>query len=692
MLINPGTVIAGRYEIIEKIGAGGMAIVYRAKDKKLGRSVTFKVMREEFSQDEEFIDRFSIEATAAASLSHQNIVNVYDVGQEDLIHYIVMEYIEGVTLKELIRNRAPFSEDELLGVAVQIANGLDNAHKNGIVHRDIKPQNILVTANGIVKVTDFGIARAASAATITNSSTMGSVHYFSPEQARGGFVDNKSDLYSLGIVMYEMATGQLPFDGDTAVSVALKQINEPLPDPLQYNPNISERLLKIIYKATEKQSLKRFASAEEFSLELKRVITKEQISHEEKTPSSTVRLTREEVASIQDAEKKSAEDDEWNKPIDIIKFNINEDDKQYYDDDEYDEREEADHGKLKREKREERKVILAAVLTGITIVILLAAIVIKFIVPMFIGGSSKTTEAPPLKGITLEEAQIAAVEYNVIIKEIGSEYSDDYLEGQIISQSQEAGTTVESGSTIEVVTSKGTDKLEVPELVNKAADKAYEIMGEKFFELEVVPEYSDTVAKNVVIRQEPEGGTLHAAGEVVTIYISRGPEPQTVTVPAVTGWTEAEAINTLRDAGLQVAKEESESSSVAAGKVIRQTVVAGSRVDAQTIVTIIISKGAPEPEATPEPSANNSAQKSSTIILNPNSDPEADTVRLKVIKVTASEGPVEIMNEVVNVSELPLTYTVTITEDADFQVYIVNSNGTSDWQYTQTVLYSEDAQ
>jgi serine/threonine-protein kinase len=274
MVLNEGEIVSQRYEIQQKIGFGGMAIVYKALDLKLNRQVTMKVMREEYAADEDFIRRFQKEAHAAASVTHQNLVNIYDVGAEGLLHYIIMEYVDCYTLKDLIKKKAPFTNEETLGVAIQISAALVHAHNNKIIHRDIKPQNILITPDGTVKVTDFGIARVPSDATQTvTSKTMGSVHYFSPEQARGGYTDGKSDIYSLGIVMFEMATGQIPFDGDTAVAVAMKQINEELPDIKAINPNISESITKIIYKATEKQSIKRYATMEAMSNDLKRALT-----------------------------------------------------------------------------------------------------------------------------------------------------------------------------------------------------------------------------------------------------------------------------------------------------------------------------------------------------------------------------------------------------------------------------------
>ncbi len=274
MLLNPGSVLGDRYEIIEKIGSGGMAVVYRGKDKKLDRYVTIKVLREEFIGDEEFIERFRSEACSAARLSHPNIVRVYDVGEDGEINYIVMEYIHGDTLKTAIRKKAPFDSRSTINVAIQIASALSQAHKAHIVHRDIKPQNILVGTDGVVKVTDFGIARAARATTMTTTANAaGSVHYFSPEQARGGYVDEKSDIYSLGITMFEMITGVLPFQGNNSVSIALKHINEELPDIRQYNPNCTPSLEGIIKKATMKKADERYASIDLMLADLMRART-----------------------------------------------------------------------------------------------------------------------------------------------------------------------------------------------------------------------------------------------------------------------------------------------------------------------------------------------------------------------------------------------------------------------------------
>ncbi|MCL1861967.1 MAG: protein kinase, partial [Defluviitaleaceae bacterium] len=274
MKLKAGHMVAERYEIDDTIGSGGMSVVYRAHDTRLDRYVTLKVLKEEYLTDESLMERFPKEARAAAALNHQNISSIFDHGRDGDILYIVLEYVDGKSLKELITKKAPFDDETTLGVTIQVAEGLAEAHSNGIIHLDIKPQNILISNASIVKVTDFGIARAAKNVTLNaGAGSMGSVHYFSPEQARGGYIDHKSDIYSLGIVMYEMATGTLPFEGESEVSIALQHINAPLPDILSINPKLSESMVKIIQKATEKSPSKRYQEIDDMTEDLKRALT-----------------------------------------------------------------------------------------------------------------------------------------------------------------------------------------------------------------------------------------------------------------------------------------------------------------------------------------------------------------------------------------------------------------------------------
>ncbi|MBR1735644.1 MAG: Stk1 family PASTA domain-containing Ser/Thr kinase, partial [Firmicutes bacterium] len=380
MFLQNDTVISGRYRIIEQIGIGGMAVVYKALDIKLDRAVTLKVLKEAFIADEEFLKRFSVEAKAAAKLNHPNIVSAYDVGEDGNIHYIVMEYIDGYTLKELIKKKAPFSNEEALGVAIQIATGLEAAHSCGIIHRDIKPQNILVTKEGSIKVTDFGIARTAGSNTITADS-IGSVHYFSPEQARSGFVDYKSDIYSLGIILFEMVTGVVPFEGESAVELAMKHIEEPLPDMKALNPNISDSVVKIILKATEKKASQRYQSAYEMNDNLKRALTNatgDFVRRENKPDlSQTVRVGEEELAAIRQMTGGKPIEDSPEKDESESYDPVDTKDEKYSDDME---EEDIDEEEDEREaKKKERGAAIAAIIAALIVIAAITAVGIHFL-------------------------------------------------------------------------------------------------------------------------------------------------------------------------------------------------------------------------------------------------------------------------------------------------------------------------
>ena len=419
MNLETGALISDRYRIINKIGVGGMAVVYRAKDEKLDRDVTFKVLKEEFVNDNEFIKRFSVEARAAARLSHVNIVNVYDVGNDGDIYYIVMEYIDGYTLKEMISKKAPFDNQEALGVAIQIASALEHAHNNNIIHRDIKPQNILVTRDergGKIKVTDFGIARATSSTTTTTDS-MGSVHYFSPEQARGGFVDAKSDIYSLGIVMFEMITGIMPFDGDSPVALAMKHINEPLPDIKRFNPKASDSIVQIILKATEKLSSNRYQTIEDMNNDLKRALTNSSGDFVKRNElamddSPTVAISQEDLAAI----RQNSGGDKKQKTKEIIIDDIEDIDNEEIDDNDYLKDKDEDF----YEKRKERNTIIAAIATAISIIAILTVIGVYFV------NSAKTAViVPEFVGMAIEDAERLA-EMNSIFVVQETEYNVEH--------------------------------------------------------------------------------------------------------------------------------------------------------------------------------------------------------------------------------------------------------------------------
>lgn len=694
MVLNQGTIVANRYRIIEKLGTGGMAIVYRAQDLKLDRDVTFKVMREEHIPDEEFISRFNTEARSAASLSNQNIVSVYDVGVENDINYIVMEYIDGVTLKELIKNRAPFENEETFGVAIQISTALSHAHKNNIIHRDIKPQNILVTTGGIVKVTDFGIARAATVATTTNTNAMGSVHYFSPEQARGKYVDVRSDIYSLGIVMYEMATGQIPFDGDSAVSIALKHINEPVPDIKSLNPNISESLNKIILKATNKLSSQRYETIDEMTEDLKRAITNasgEFINIEKDVDSPTIKLSDDEIKAIR---SESTDDEE-----EIGKSNK---DKLY----------QGDADRLK-----EKKIVLIAIFTAVIIITFITFVGVNELINRQQETQGQVV-SPDLEGVTIEDAQAILIGGGLFIPlEVEREFNEEIEEGLIISQDPEAGAVLNPNTAISVVVSLGMSSFEMPDVIGLNISEALSTF-ENNINLDIAEQFvfSEEYDINTVIGQFPNAGeTMYADGSI-TLIISRGAESNLLRVPNVLGLTETNAVNVLNSAGLTVGSVNlSESPTIAAGLVMVQTIDEGREVAERTAVSLVVSSGAPseevaqEPElvdqspaevqsdSQPEPQPQPEPVPVPVPVPEPQPDPEPDpvptgpvtrnitfqrpvaigddveSVSVYVLKITG-QGAVEVFsNPNFNVDSFPLSLPILGTGQANIQFYVNDS-------------------
>ncbi len=584
MNIEPNTIISGRYAVLEKIGVGGMAVVYKAMDQKLNRYVTLKVLKEEHLENQEFINRFAVEAQAAARLSHPNIVNVYDVGNDGNVYYIVMEYIDGITLKELINKKAPFDNQEALSVAIQIASALEEAHKNNIVHRDIKPHNILVTRDGDIKVTDFGIARAATSTTV-NVESMGSVHYFSPEQARGGFVDAKSDIYSLGIVLFEMVTGRLPFNGDTPVALAMKHLREPIPDVRRINPNVSESIYLIILKATQKSSSKRYQTVEDMNRDLKRATKNDTgdfvVFEEDDVTSQTIRVTGEELNEI----KKQSQNQKSYKDYD-----------DGYDEYEnYDKRPTKNNARSKtslnkyeaEDRKKDMKVIIAAVGTAVALMIIIS------LITWLAWPSGKKVIVPDFVGKTWEEALELAQNNNLYLAQDGDnaeEYSDDIPEGVILEQNVDAGKEVNEGDTILLKMSLGSDIIEVPNLVGKSIDDAESELKKLGLKWTEKREYNDEVEKEEIIRQDPEKGEEVKKGEKITIYISKGKESENATIPNVTGISKSEAQVALRNKGFEVEVEYRESSR-SAGIVIEQSIEAGEKRETGTTVTIYVSSG-----------------------------------------------------------------------------------------------------
>ena len=567
-----GKVIGNRYEIIKKIGVGGMATVYKAKCNILKRYVAVKVLRDEFTTDEEFIKRFNTEAQAAASLTHPNIVSIYDVGHEDNIYYIVMELVQGKTLKDIINEDGALPWKWALNVSIQVASALEMAHKNNIVHRDIKPHNIIITEDGIAKVTDFGIAKAVSNSTITAfGTTIGSVHYFSPEHARGGYTDAKSDLYSLGVVMYEMLTGRVPFDADTPVSIALKHMQEKPVEPMKLNPTIPYAVNKIIMKAMEKDPNERYQSATEMLKDLSLAL---------KNPDGD--FVKEKNFENEYTQRITTLNDE-----DFSKYNKDEDEGN---------EEETEEPTNKMSKK--KKIIL-------TLVIILAIILIPVI--GFFGakaimdaGVPDDIDIPNLVGKTLDEAR-AELEGTDIELVSTDEFNADVEAGKIVSQDPEyvEGYTIKENATINVVVSKGIETAVVRKVTGMTYEEAVAELEAANLKAERVEETSQTVEAGIVIRQEPEADAEVNAGDTVKVYVSIGTGIEQVEVENVVGKTEQEAVAILRDRlGFEVNVGYRDDSSKETGVVLSQDVSAGSKIDEGSTINIVVNSYEPTKRAT----------------------------------------------------------------------------------------------
>ena len=550
-----GRTIANRYEILEKTGVGGMATVYTAKDLVLNRHVAVKVLKEEFTTDEEFVKRFNTEALAAASLSHANIVSIYDVGNEDNIYYIVMELVRGKTLKQIITENGPISWKWATNIAIQIASALEVAHKNNIVHRDIKPHNIIITEDGVAKVTDFGIAKAVSNSTITAfGTTIGSVHYFSPEQAKGGYTDAKSDIYSLGVVMYEMLTGQVPFDADTSVSVALMHMQEKPVPPIEINKNIPTALNDIILKAMQKEPMARYQTAAEMISDLRRALKEPNGEFVEEEMNDG--LTRRMDAITDDMLDKKGNNKKKKGKLAL-----------YFE----------KHPKMKGVAIVLLCVVLFALAFGGT------ALVSKITTP-------KEVQIPNLVGRTEEEAKEELAKINVKYNKINEKYSSEVEAGRIISQ--EPGYSInfkiKEKSTVNVIISKGTETTTVPKVIGMKYDDAVATLEAAKLTVEKVEEASKTVEAGIVISQEIAATTTANAGDVVKIHVSTGTTQ--VEVPSVLGKTEAEAKQILTEKKFKVEIKTTSDTSKENGVVVEQSVNAGKEIDEESTITITVNK------------------------------------------------------------------------------------------------------
>ena len=557
-----GSVIGNRYEIKEKIGSGGMATVYKALDKILNRYVAVKVLRDEFTTDEEFIKRFNAEAQSAARLTHPNIVSVYDVGQEYNIYYIVMELIQGKTLKEIIIEDGFLSWKWSINIAMQIAAALEMAHKNNIIHRDIKPHNIMITEDGVAKVTDFGIAKAVSNSTITAfGTTLGSVHYFSPEHARGGYTDSKSDLYSLGVVMYEMVTGKVPFDADTPVSVALKHMQEVPDEPIKLNQNVPFAVNQIIMKSMKKDPNDRYQNASEIIKDL------------------NLALKRPEGGFIDESDYT----DGLTRRIPTI-------------DQEYSNR--VDNRSTNNIKTEEEKVGFFKAHPKVKIAIIIAVFAVVFVVTLLItrsvinSSTPKDIQIPNVVGKSREEAKLE-IENNKLIYNIAKEiYSADVEAGYVISQNPEYinNYSVKEGSTISVVISKGKEMVKMPKVVGMEFSKVQNELGDLGIKIEEIKESSETVEPGIVIKQEIEANKEIESGTTVKIHVSTGTARKKVTITSVVGKNAEEAKNELTEMGLEVNIIEEENTAKSDGVVLKQSLEVGTSVYEGDSITITVNK------------------------------------------------------------------------------------------------------
>ena len=558
-----GRLIANRYEIIENVGNGGMATVYRAKDNVLNRFVAVKILRDEFTTDDEFIKRFRSEAQAVASLNHPNIVGVYDVGNEGNLYYIVMELVQGKTLKEVIAEEGKLSWKWSINVAIQIASALETAHKNNIVHRDIKPHNIIITEEGVAKVTDFGIAKAVSNSTITAfGTTIGSVHYFSPEHARGGFTDAKSDLYSLGVVMYEMVTGKVPFDADTPVSIALMHMQEKAIEPAILNTTIPNSVNKIIIKAMQKDANLRYQSASEMLKDLNMALKNPDGNFvfmkdiENDFPTQKIPTMYDtDIAKENPIRKSSTTKKKENKLVSFIK----------------------------RHK----------IFSFIVISILLFVITIATTYFGLKLTQVKEVLLPNTVGMSKIEAEKTIKDLKLVYTELEPQFSPDVPEGYIISQEPKFmdGYTVKEKSEIKVVVSKGQEITKVPKVVGLTKEDAIKALEDANLLAEVIEDTSKTIEEGYVISQETKENTEINAGETIKIHVSIGTGIEQVTVPYLTGKTEAEAKKLLTDNKLKV-KEiiYGEDKTKDDGIVLKQDKEAGTTVDAETGITITVNK------------------------------------------------------------------------------------------------------
>ncbi|WP_312650007.1 Stk1 family PASTA domain-containing Ser/Thr kinase [Proteiniclasticum sp.] len=550
-----GRILGKRYEITEKIAQGGMSVVYKALDLNLNRYDAVKVLKEEFTSNDEILERFKQEANAVAFLSHPNIVNIYNVGSEGKIHYIVMEYVKGKTLKEIIREKGILSNEEMLNYSYQIARALESAHTNNIIHRDIKPQNIIITKDDLVKVTDFGIAKHSDSATITNSGKIiGSAHYFSPEQARGNMTDRRSDIYSLGIVMYEMATGEVPFDAESPITIALKHMQEPLPSPRKINPRISEGLEKIILKATAKNPIDRYQRIEDLMVDLRTLMNGERIENAQTFNQENTQIMGAVVPERDNMKSNDIYDDE----------------------------------KPSSSKKKGLIIGLAMIL-----VVVAGALIGDAVFSRPNGENPGVVEEeevaiPQIVGMTQEEAEAELAKFDLTLEVQSTETSIE-PEGNVLRSIPEQGQMVKRGGSVAVVLSAGEEKLFVPDITGSTLEAAEIVLGNNGFILGAVTEgFSETVPQGEIISQDPLVNTSMPKGSAVNVLVSKGPEIVVSDVPGLIGKTEREAQALLEARGMSLGTvtKVSTGDEAQAGRIVEQSIPEGTEVKQGTKINV----------------------------------------------------------------------------------------------------------
>ncbi len=612
-MIKIGMMIVDRYEILEKIGTGGMSDVYKSKDHKLNRYVAVKVLKQEFSENANFVSKFRVEAQAAAGLMHPNIVNVYDVGEENDVYFIVMELVEGITLKKYIERKARLSVKEAISIAIQVSMGIEAAHNNHIIHRDIKPQNIIISKEGKVKVTDFGIAKAATSNTIT-SNVMGSVHYTSPEQARGGYSDEKSDIYSLGITMFEMLTGRVPFNGETTVAIAIKHIQEPLPSPREYVSEIPISVEQIVFKCCQKSPDRRYQTMGDLIVDLKQSLINpdedfvKMVNPDEEA--STRMITDKDMVQIKKQSVKRDSMDEALRLKKDVRRKYQEEDEEEEDEEDVigDEEEEDVEDDIDDEEEEydskmERVTTVLAVVAALLIGCIVLFLVGKTLGILPFGGEKEKTEEsteeesgkvemPKVVGRQIEEVKTELLGLG-LMPEIAYKETDEYEAGLVLECNIGIGQMVDSKTDITLTVSAGASGVEVPNVVGMSTAQGVSNLEQKGFVVNKTESYDAEVAKGDIISQSPEAGIKAPSGSAVTIRISQGAEDNKVRVPNLIGISEMDAMAAITENGLVVGSvteinHEDESLN---GLVCYQSYSVGSYVDQGTAIDLQVSLG-----------------------------------------------------------------------------------------------------